>query len=313
MVIITVSVVINEVGVVVKIVGYNSEKVVVGYYHFFCCAGCVVETHKRAGNNMYLLCIRPKGEQASGRPALEVATENLEDILDWQKHIEDARSAIESHQHDMYKKTQVLMQQSRSRKIALEMSDLVIYCHPVPFALESKLCVLVCVCAGVCWCVCVLVCVRVCACWCVCFACVLCLCVCVFCWCVRAGACVLVRACWCMRAGACWCVRAGACVLVRACWCVRAGACVLVRACWCVRAGACVLVRACWCVRAGACVLVRAGACVLVRACVRAGACVLVRACWCVRAGVCVLVCACWCVITCDFPPKVSAHVVITT
>ncbi len=99
-----------------------------------------METHKIAGNNMYMLRILPKMTGSiSGRPALEVATENLEEILDWQKQIEDARNAIESHQSDMIKKNQVLMQQSRSRKIALEMSDLVIYCRPVPFALESKI------------------------------------------------------------------------------------------------------------------------------------------------------------------------------
>ena len=103
------------------------------------CVGCTVETHKIAGNNMYMLRILPKMTGSiSGRPALEVATENLEEILDWQKQIEDARNAIETHQHDLIKKTQVLMQQSRSRKIALEMSDLVIYCRPVPFALESE-------------------------------------------------------------------------------------------------------------------------------------------------------------------------------
>ncbi len=98
-----------------------------------------METHKIAGNNMYMLRILPKGP-ASGnsRPALEVATENLEDILDWQKRIEDARNTIKSHQHDLVKREQVLKQQSRSKRIALEMSDLVIYCRPVPFQIESK-------------------------------------------------------------------------------------------------------------------------------------------------------------------------------
>ena len=102
-------------------------------------SGCVVETHKIAGNNMYMLRILPKVTTASNsRPALEVATENLEDILDWQKRIEDARNAIESHQHDLNKREQVLKQQSRSKRIALEMSDLVIYCRPVPFQIESE-------------------------------------------------------------------------------------------------------------------------------------------------------------------------------
>ena len=101
-----------------------------------------METHKIAGNNMYMLRIIPKTPPAgagTNRPALEVATENLEDILDWQKRIEDARNAIENHQHEVYKREQVLKQQSRSKRIALEMSDLVIYCRTVPFSLESEL------------------------------------------------------------------------------------------------------------------------------------------------------------------------------
>lgn len=90
---------------------------------------------------MYMLRILPKAAPANAstsRPALEVATENLEDILDWQKRIEEARNTIENHQHEVYKREQVLKQQSRSKRIALEMSDLVIYCRPVPFALESE-------------------------------------------------------------------------------------------------------------------------------------------------------------------------------
>lgn len=106
---------------------------------FFLGVGCVVETHKIAGNNMYMLRILPKMNSAgSGRPALEVATENLEDILDWQTQIEGARNAIETQQHVLIKREQVLKQQSRNKRIALEMSDLVLYCRPVPFTLESK-------------------------------------------------------------------------------------------------------------------------------------------------------------------------------
>lgn len=99
----------------------------------------MVETHKIAGNNMYMLRILPKMSGATpGRPALEVATENLEDILDWQTQIESARNAIETQQHVLIKREQVLKQQSRNKRIALEMSDLVLYCRPVPFQLESK-------------------------------------------------------------------------------------------------------------------------------------------------------------------------------
>ena len=99
-----------------------------------------METHKISGNSMYILRILPRiTEGTAGRPVLEVATENLEDILDWQKQIELARNAIESQQLDLYKKQQVLKQQSRSKRIALEMSDLVVYCRPVPFSIESEI------------------------------------------------------------------------------------------------------------------------------------------------------------------------------
>lgn len=112
--------------------------IIITYMFYVVVAGCVVETHKIAGNNMYMLRILPKVTTASNsRPALEVATENLEDILDWQKRIEDARNAIESHQHDLFKREKELKLQSRSKRIALEMSDLVIYCRPVPFQIES--------------------------------------------------------------------------------------------------------------------------------------------------------------------------------
>ena len=98
-----------------------------------------METHKIAGNNMYMLRILPKMTGGTpGRPALEVATENLEDILDWQTKIEAARNAIENQQHILIKRDQVLKQQSRNKRIALEMSGLVLYCQPVPFTLESE-------------------------------------------------------------------------------------------------------------------------------------------------------------------------------
>ena len=88
---------------------------------------------------MYMLRIFPKlADTSTGRPALEVATENLEDILQWQKEIEDSRNKVESQQQDMLRQEQFLKQQSRSKRISLEMSNLVIYCRPVPFSFESK-------------------------------------------------------------------------------------------------------------------------------------------------------------------------------
>ena len=88
---------------------------------------------------MYMLRIFPKMTDATtGRPALEVASEDLEEILDWQKEIEAARSKVETLQRDILKHEKLMKQESRSKRIALAMSDLVIYCRPVPFAIESE-------------------------------------------------------------------------------------------------------------------------------------------------------------------------------
>ena len=88
---------------------------------------------------MYMLRIFPKmTDTTTGRPALEVASENLEEILDWQREVELARKKVETLQMDILKHEKLKMQESRSRRIALEMSDLVVYCRPVPFVIESE-------------------------------------------------------------------------------------------------------------------------------------------------------------------------------
>lgn len=88
---------------------------------------------------MYMLRIFPKmTDTTTGRPALEVASEDIEEILDWQREVELARNKLETLQRDIVKHEKLMMQESRSKRIALEMSDLVIYCRPVPFAIESE-------------------------------------------------------------------------------------------------------------------------------------------------------------------------------
>lgn len=87
-----------------------------------------------------MLRIFPKMiDTTTGRPALEVASEDIEEILDWQKEVEAARNKVETLQRDILKHEKLMKQESRSKRIALEMSDLVIYCRPVPFAIESEL------------------------------------------------------------------------------------------------------------------------------------------------------------------------------
>ena len=87
-----------------------------------------------------MLRIFPKmTDMTTGRPALEVASEDIEDLLEWQRQIEAARNKLDTLQADILKHEKLMKQESRSKRIALEMSDLVIYCRPVPFVIESEL------------------------------------------------------------------------------------------------------------------------------------------------------------------------------
>lgn len=87
-----------------------------------------------------MLRIFPKmTDMTTGRPALEVASEDIEDLVEWQREIEAARNKLDTLQKDILKHEKLMKQESRSKRIALEMSDLVIYCRPVPFAIESEL------------------------------------------------------------------------------------------------------------------------------------------------------------------------------
>jgi len=108
-------------------------------------AGCLVEMHNIPGNNMYMLRVYPKTSAGNiGRPALQVAAESPEEILEWQHAIEDARGKAETQQKEMLQKEQVMKQHERIKRIARELSDMVIYCRPVPFAIEREYSVAVC-------------------------------------------------------------------------------------------------------------------------------------------------------------------------
>ena len=103
-------------------------------------AGCLVETHNMPGNNMYLLRIYPKstGPDAIGRPAIEVATDTLEEALEWQKAIEEVRNKAESQEQEKLKLKAVMEHNQRSKKIAIEISDMIIYFCPFTFSFESE-------------------------------------------------------------------------------------------------------------------------------------------------------------------------------
>lgn len=102
--------------------------------------GCRVEIHNMPGNNLYCLRIFPKnfGMDAIGVPAIEVASEGLEEAIEWQRAIEDVRNKAETKEIDARRAEQVMRQNEARKKIAREMSDLVIYCRPIPFLIESE-------------------------------------------------------------------------------------------------------------------------------------------------------------------------------
>ncbi|XP_064393377.1 1-phosphatidylinositol 4,5-bisphosphate phosphodiesterase gamma-1-like [Halichondria panicea] len=100
-------------------------------------AGCQLEAHKNPASNTYILRIHPVPEPGGTSRPLEVASEKLDEIIEWQQMIEEVKSKLQNQAQATLKQQQVLNQQARQKKIALEMSDLVFYCRPVPFNLEN--------------------------------------------------------------------------------------------------------------------------------------------------------------------------------
>ena len=97
-----------------------------------------METQKIPGN-LHLLRIFPKTlEPTIGRPAVEVASSDPEEIKQWQKEIDTVRQLIESQQQDQHKQELIMKKKAQSKKIALEMSNLVTYCRPVHFQFERE-------------------------------------------------------------------------------------------------------------------------------------------------------------------------------
>ena len=99
-------------------------------------AGVIMETQKIPGN-LHLLRIFPKTlEPTIGRPAVEVASSDLEEIKQWQKEIEAVRVLIETQQRDQHRQELIMKKKAQNKKIALEMSNLVTYCRPVHFQFD---------------------------------------------------------------------------------------------------------------------------------------------------------------------------------
>lgn len=94
--------------------------------------GCTVEAIEPPQNGMWILRIYP-GQDGDGgpAPALEVAADSRDEMLQWRDSLQQARRMVEDE-------LEKISQESRIQNIATELSDLIIYCRSVPFD-ESKL------------------------------------------------------------------------------------------------------------------------------------------------------------------------------
>ena len=94
--------------------------------------GCTVEAVEPPQNGMWILRIYP-GQDGDGgpAPALEVAADSRDEMLQWRDSLQRARRMVEDELEKIH-------QESRIQNIATELSDLIIYCRSVPFD-ESKL------------------------------------------------------------------------------------------------------------------------------------------------------------------------------
>ena len=95
---------------------------------------CSIETNKLSDGSMYLLKIYrlETHSGASRRPLIEIATESMEESLAWKLAIEEVKTRAKSQEE------QILRLQS-SKKIARELSDMVVYCCPIPLSSEGQL------------------------------------------------------------------------------------------------------------------------------------------------------------------------------
>lgn len=97
-----------------------------------------METQKIPGN-LHLLRIFPKTLQPTiGRPAIEVASSNPDEVEEWKREINAVKEMIESQQRDQHRMEVIMKKKAQSKKIALEMSNLVTYCRPVHFQFERE-------------------------------------------------------------------------------------------------------------------------------------------------------------------------------
>ena len=101
--------------------------------------GCLVEMHNVPRSSMYMLRILSKTSGDSiMTPVLEVAADSSKEIIEWHCMIEKQQKTAVMQSKKVSTVEQAMEQHEKSKRIAKELSDLVIYCHSVPFAFESE-------------------------------------------------------------------------------------------------------------------------------------------------------------------------------
>ena len=98
--------------------------------------GCSTEVHHLSSNNLYALKILPAespGSDKANRVGLMVADSQLDEIIKWQKAIDEARNKADVHALAQIEKERERKKDEQKKKIAIEMSDIIVYCRPVPF------------------------------------------------------------------------------------------------------------------------------------------------------------------------------------
>ena len=91
--------------------------------------GSIVEATETSQNGMWVLKIYPGQDQDGGHaPALEVAAETKDQMIQWKEALQEARKQVEDEMQKIHEESKIL-------NIAKELSDIVVYCRSVPFQL----------------------------------------------------------------------------------------------------------------------------------------------------------------------------------
>ena len=101
--------------------------------------GCLVEMQNVPRSSMYMLRILSKTSGDSiVTPVLEVAADSSKEIIEWHHTIENQQMKAVMQSKKVSTVEQAMEQQEQRKRIAKELSDLVICFYSVPFAFERE-------------------------------------------------------------------------------------------------------------------------------------------------------------------------------